>query len=160
ANANVILALLRRFLDLRIPSEARLFQISEALKTTPALMNALRNSLVWNPLLVMSLIEDCGKRGLLPIGVYDANMAPTSTDEDTAGAAYVLKIFRNNILPNRFAPVARELIVAGNLKNFTATIAGVQKQWVIDPERGRLLWVGPGAVPQPLVTYHYGFSAD
>jgi len=43
ANANIILALLRRFHLKRIPSEARLFQISAALSATPALMAALQN---------------------------------------------------------------------------------------------------------------------
>ena len=150
ANANVVLALLRRFHRQRIPSEARLFQISAALAATPALMNALRNPSVWNQLLVMALIDDCGKRALLPIGVYAANMAPTSTEEDTSDASVVVKRFRNNLVPTRFVPVARELIVGGDLENFTASIGGVAKEWVIDPKRGRLRWVGGGAAPQPL----------
>jgi hypothetical protein len=158
ANANVILALLRRFRGQRLPGEARLFQISAALPL--ALMNALRNPVAWNQLLVMTLIEDCSKRALLPIGVYAAIMAPTTTDEDTSGASVVIKRFRNNIFPNRFVPVARELIVGGDLANFSANIGGVAKEWVIDPKRGRLRWVGAGAAPQPLLSYHYGFSAD
>lgn len=160
ANANIVLALLRRFHRQRIPSEARLFQISAALSATPALMNALRNPLAWNQMLVLALIDDCGKRALLPIGVYAADMAPTTTAEDTSDASVVIKRFRNNILPNRFVPVARELIVGGDLANFTVTVVGVAKEWVIDPKRGRLSWVGVGAAPQPLVSYHYGFSAD
>ena len=160
ANTNIILGLLRRFHRQRIPSEARLFQISEALSATPVLMNALRDRRVWYPLLVAALIDECGKRALLPIGVYAANTAPTSTDEDTAEASVVVKRFRNDILPNRFVPVARELIVGGDLANFTANVGGVAKQWVIDPGRGRLRFVGAGPTPAPLVTYHYGFSAD
>ena len=160
ANANIILVLLRRFHGQRIPSESRLFQISAALSATPALMNALRNPVAWNQLLVMSLIDDCGKRALLPIGVYGTDLAPTTTAEDTSDASVAIKIFRNNILPNRFVPVARELIVGGDLANFTATVGGVAKEWVVDPKRGRLRWVGAGAAPQPLVCYHYGFSAD
>jgi hypothetical protein len=160
ANAAIILALLRRFHQQRIPSEARLFQISAALAGTPALMNALRNPTVWNQLLAMALIDDCGKRALLPIGVYAVNMAPTSTEEDTSDASVVVKRFRNNLVPTRFVPVARELIVGGDLENFTANIAGVPKEWVVDPKRGRLRWVGGGAAPQPLLSYHYGFSAD
>jgi hypothetical protein len=160
ANAAVILDLLRRFHGQRIPSEARVFQISAALASTPPLMNALCDPLAWDQLLVLSLIEDCGKRALLPIGVYAANMAPSSTAEDTSQASVVIKTFRNDIVPNRFVPIARELIVGGNLTNFTATISGVAKEWVVDPHLGRLLWVGAGAAPQPLVSYHYGFSAD
>ncbi len=158
ANANVILALLRRFHQQRIPSEARLFQISAALAAT--LATALRNPLAWDQLLVMALIDDCGKRALLPIGVYAANMAPISTEEDTSEASVVVKRFRNDLVPTRFVPVARELVVGGDLENFTASIGGVAKEWVVDPKRGRLRWVGTGAAPQPLLSYHYGFSAD
>ena len=154
--AAVVLDLLRRFREERIPSEARLFQISAIL---PLLQqNALRNPVVWYPLLVASLIDECGKRGLLPQGVYASNTAPTSTDEDTSDASIVVKTFRNDLVPQRFVPVPRELIVAGDLRNFTATVGGVAKDWLIDPRRGRLRWVGAGAAPQPLVSYHYGFS--
>jgi hypothetical protein len=156
AQAAVVLDLLRRFREERIPSEARLFQISAIL---PVLQqNALRNPVVWYPLLVASLIDECGKRGLLPQGVYASNTTPTSTDEDTSDASIVVKTFRNDLVPQRFVPVPRELIVAGDLRNFTATVGGVAKDWLIDPRRGRLRWVGVGAAPQPLVSYHYGFS--
>jgi len=160
ANANIILALLRRFHLKRIPSEARLFQISAALSATPALMAALQNPLVWNQLLVNAMIDDCGKHALLPIGVYAADLTPSTTAEDTSDASVVIKRFRNDILPNRFVPVARELIVGGDLAAFTVTVGGVAKDWVVDPKRGRLRWVGGGAAPQPLLSYHYGFSAD
>jgi hypothetical protein len=159
-NAELILALLRRFHRQRIPSEARLFQISAALAATPALLNALRDPIVWNQLLIMALIDDCGKRALLPIGVYAGNLAPTSTEEDASEASVVVKRFRADLFPNRFVPVARELIVAGDLETFTASIGGVAKEWVIDPRRGRLRWTGGGAAPHPLLSYHYGFSAD
>ena len=158
ANANVVLALLRRFLRQRIPSEARLFQISEALAATPALMNALRNPIVWNRLLVSALVEECGKPALFPIGVYPANTNPSSAEEDTSDASVVVKRFRGDLVPSRFVPVARELVVAGDLVNWAAAIPGVAKDWVVDPKRGRLLWIGGGAAPQPLVSHHYGFS--
>ncbi|MGH8596300.1 MAG: hypothetical protein ACREXT_06550 [Gammaproteobacteria bacterium] len=157
ANANVVLAFLRRFHRQRIPGEARLFQISEALAPA-ALQNALRNPIVWNPLLVSALIDECGKRALLPIGVYAADPNPSSAAEDTSDASVVVERFRGDLVPTRFVPVARELIVAGDLVNWTAAIAGVTKDWVIDPKRGRLLWIGGGAAPQPLVSHHYGFS--
>jgi hypothetical protein len=159
ANANLVLDLLRRFLRQRIPTEVRLFQISGALAATPALMNALRNPIVWNPLLFSALVDECGKRALLPIGVYPANTNPSSTEEDTSDASVVVKRFRGDLVPARFVPVARELVVAGDLENWTAAIAGVAKDWVVDPKRGRLLWTGGGAAPQPLVGHHYGFSA-
>ncbi len=158
ANANIILGLLRRFNNQRIPSEARLFHISEVL--TLALRSALRNPVAWNPLLIAALIDECGKRALLPIGVYPSDPAPSSTAEDTSDASVVVKRFRGDLIPTRFVPVARELVVGGNLENWTATISGVAKDWVIDPKRGRLLWVGAGAAPQPLVSLHYGFSGD
>ena len=158
ANTNIVLALLRRFRGQRIPSESRLFQISAALAATPLLMNALRNPIVWNQLLVSALVEECGKRGLLPIGVYAANILPTSAEEDTSDASVVVKRFRADLAVQRFVPVARELVVAGDLVNWTAAIAGVAKNWVVDPKRGRLLWIGGGAAPQPLVSHHYGFS--
>jgi hypothetical protein len=71
----------------------------------------------------------------------------------------VVKRFRGDLVPTRFVPVARELVVAGDLENWTAAIAGVAKDWVVDPKRGRLLWTGGGAAPQPLVGHHYGFSS-
>src|SRR5678815_6044194 len=123
-------------------------------------MAALQNPLVWNPLLVNALIDDCGKRNLLPIGVYASDMTPSTTAEDTSDASVVIKRFRNDLLKNRFVPVARELIAGGDLNAFTVTVGGVAKEWVVDPKRGRLRWVGTGAAPQPLLSYHYGFSAD
>lgn len=153
AQANVVLALLRPFRNQRIPNEARLFQISEVLPATQR--NALRNPLVWYPLLVAALIDECGKRGLLPTGVYATNTAPTSTDEDTSDASVVVKTFRNDL--NRFVPVPRELVVGGDLEA-TPSVAGVDKEWVVDPRRGRLRWVGADPVPQPIVCHHYGFS--
>jgi hypothetical protein len=146
----------QRFRRQRIPSEARLFQISAALAAAPR--NGLRNPAAWNALLLSALVDECGKRALLPIGLYASNAAPTSTDEDTSDASVVVKRFRGDLLPPRYVPVARELVVAGDLAAFAAVIGGVPKEWVIDPHRGRLLWVGGGAAPQPLVSYHYGFS--
>jgi hypothetical protein len=155
--ADVVIVLLRTFRNQRIPNEARLFQISEML---PALQQtALRNPLVWYPFLVVALIDECGKRGLLPVGVYATNPTPTSTDEDTSDASVVVKTFRNDLIPTRFVAVPREFVVAGDLENWTANIPGVAKDWLIDPQRGRLRWVGAGAAPPPLVSYHYGFSA-
>ena len=158
ANANIILNLLRRFKTQRIPSEARLFQISEVL--TPALQTALRHPIAWNALLITALINECGKRALLPLGVLPSNTAPTSTEEDPSDASVVVKTLRNDLAIPRFVPSARELVVGGDLETFPATMSGVPKQWVVDPRRGRLFWVGGGAAPQLLVSHHYGFSGD
>jgi hypothetical protein len=158
ANANTILDLLRRFRGHRLPSEARLFQISEVLPSP--LRTALRDPLAWYPLLGAALINECGKRGLLPIGVFPTDTAPNTTALDTSDASVVVKTFRGDLLLPQFVPAAREFVVAGDLENWTATMPGVTKQWMIDPRRGRLRWVGGGAAPQPLVSYHYGFSGN
>lgn len=158
ADANTILELLRRFRGQRLPNEARLFQISEVLAA--ALRNALRNPLAWYSLLVAALIAECGKRALLPIGVFPTDTAPSSTAEDSSDASVVVKTFRGDLVPPRFVPAARELVVGGDLSNWTATVPGVAKEWLIDPRRGRLRWVGAGAAPQPLVSYYYGFSGE
>jgi len=158
AQANAVLAFLRRFLRQRISSERRLFEISNALFNTPALMNALQSPDVWNELLVDSLLENCGKHALLPVGVYPANAAPTTSDLDDADASVVVEYFRNDL--GQWVPVARELVVGGDLRNWTIAVGGVAKNWVIDPRLGRLRWVGVGATPRVRVSYHYGFSGD
>ncbi len=155
ADADIVLGFLRRFRAQRISNEPRLFQISEAL--APALRPAIRNPIVWNELLRSSLVDECGKRALLPNGVYRGNTSPTSTEEDTTDASVVVKVDRPDL--TRFVPVARELVVAGDLDNWTTNIAGVAKDWIIDPRRGRLIWTGAGAAPQPLVSHYQGFSA-
>lgn len=156
ADADLVLAFLRRFREQRIPSESRLFQISEALAPA-ALHNGLQNPAAWNALLVAALVPECGKRALLPQGVYATNAAPTPAEESTSTASVVVKTFRNDL--GRFVPVPRELIVSGDLSNWTAAPGGVAKQWVVDPKRGRLLWIGGGAAPADVrVTYHNGFS--
>jgi hypothetical protein len=157
-NANKALAFLRRFRDARIDGEFRLNQFVNALPL--ALQNALRDPSVWNPLLVAALATECGKRALLPGGVFPNDVNPLPAAEDTSEASVVVKIFRADLLPQRWAPAARELIVAGNLENWTIAIPGAAKQWAIDPTLGRLLWVGGGKAPAPLVSNHYGFSAN
>lgn len=160
AQANAVLAFLRRFLRQRIPSESRLFEISNALFATPALMAALQSPAVWNELLVHALREDCGKRALLPIGLYAANMAPTTAELDDSDASVVVKRFRNDLVPQEWVPVARELVAGGDLRNWTINVGGVAKEWIVDPRLGRLRWVGAGAAPRVGVSYHYGFSGN
>jgi hypothetical protein len=157
ANADIVIALLRRFVRQRIPGEARLFQITGALALP--LRTAIRNPIVWNPMIAAAMDAECGKRALLPIGVYANNVAPTTAQEDTSDASIVVKVFRNDLVPPRFVPVARELVAGGDLAAWT--VAGAfAKQWVVDPASGRLLWVGAGAAPQPLIEHHYGFSGN
>jgi hypothetical protein len=158
ANANIILNLLRRFRGQSLPGEARLFQISAALPTAP-LQAALRNPIVWNALLAAATLDECGKRALLPIGVDPANVAPTTAQEDSSDASVVVKTLRGDLVPPRFVPVLRELVAGGELSDWAAS-SSVPKNWVVDPKRGRLLWIGAGAAPQPRVSHHYGFSAS
>jgi hypothetical protein len=158
ANADLVIALLRIFRNQALPGEARLFEISEML--TAAQRNALRDPAVWNPLLADAVLNDCGKRALLPRGVSPAVTSPSSTELDDSDASVVVKTFRADLVSPAFVPAERELVVGGDLRNFTATIGGAGKQWVVDPRRGRLLWVGGGAAPNPLVSHHYGFSGD
>jgi len=158
ANADIVIELLRRFVRQVIPGEARLFAITGSLPTL-AQRNAIRNPIVWNPMIAAAMAAECGKRALLPIGVYAANAAPTSAQEDTSDASIVVKVFRNDLVPPRFVPVARELVAGGDLADWTAAGA-LAKEWVVDPKLGRLLWVGGGAAPQPLVEHHYGFSGN
>ncbi len=157
ANADIVIALLRRFVRLRIPGEARLFEITGALALP--LRTAVRNPIVWNPMVAAAMDAECGKRALLPIGVYASNVAPTTAQEDTSDASIVVKVFRNDLVPPRFVPVARELVAGGDLAGWTVAGA-ITKQWVVDPTNGRLLWIGGGAAPQPLIEHHYGFSGN
>ena len=81
--------------------------------------------------LAASLIEDCGKAGLLPDAVRVTTNAPAES------------------LPRQF-------INAGNLADWSSAPAG--KRLVIDPEAGRFRFIGgPPAAPVQ-ATYHYGFS--
>jgi hypothetical protein len=80
-------------------------------------------------LLAAALVPDCGKAGLLP------------------------KSFSAEIAPGVIVP--RERMAAGNLAAWSATAA--DKRLVVDPERGRLLFLGP-LVPRTLaVSHYYGF---
>lgn len=157
ANADIVIELLRRFVRLRIPGEARLFEITGALPAP--LPAAIRNPIVWNPMIAAAMDAECGKRALLPIGVYASNVAPTTAQEDTSDSSIVVKVFRNDLVPPRFVPVARELVAGGDLAGWAAAGA-FAKQWVVDPTLGRLLWVGGGGAPQPLIEHHYGFSGN
>jgi hypothetical protein len=141
ANANAVLDLLRRFRRQRIPHEARLWEISETL--TAVQRNGLRNAAVWNPLLVAALVDECGKRVLLPPGAANPDVSDASVAVKAGGTV-----------------AQRELVVGGNLANWSLTIANAPKQWAIDPKLGRLLWLGGGAAPAPRVCYHSGFSAE
>jgi len=110
-----------------LPSEARL---RDALTAMPTHVELLSTA-VYNQLLKLALIDDCGKSGLLPGSISVESPLGTAVDPS--------------------------LIVSGNLAGWTASAPG--KELVIDPERGRMLFVGAGPPPPaPAVNYFYGFS--
>ena len=85
---------------------------------------------VYLPLIRSAIIDDCGKKALLPDAVQVIVAQPEGE-------------------------VPREQIVAGNLSNWSASAPG--KRLVIDAERGRFLFLD-GGVGDVTVSYHYGFS--
>jgi hypothetical protein len=105
-------------------------RLQDALNAMPTKVE-LQSAPVYNALAKLALIDDCGKSGLLP-GSISVESPPGTF-------------------------VAQELITSGNLSAWTSNASG--KELVIDPERGRMLFVGaaPPAVT-PVVNYFYGFS--
>ena len=136
-DADSAIAELGRLRKMRFPTEARLRTLTGLI--TPAFAAALQGEAVWEEFLRQTLVADCGKRALLPVG---------GVDTDTSNASVYVSV--GHVIP------ARENVVAGNLAAWALTVA--QRDWVIDPVRGRLLWVGVGAAPSPLVGHYAGFS--
>jgi hypothetical protein len=87
---------------------------------------------IYERLLAGALVEECGKHALMPDAV---------AVEEAPGAT-----------------VPPERTVAGNLEGWTGNAPG--KRVVIDPERGRFLFIGgpPGA--GSTASYHYGFAGE
>jgi hypothetical protein len=126
---------LARFIGVRFQSETALRDTVATLVTGAALLNVA----VFRPLLVSALIPDCGKAILLP---------------DPTGAqpgAIRVELTPGNIVP-------RERTTAGNLANWSGT--PIDKELIIDPERGRLLIIDPPAGAAVKVDYFYGFSGS
>jgi hypothetical protein len=139
ADATSAVAQLNRFRKHRFPTEARLRNVTATI--TPAFALALQVEAVWKEFLRLTLIGKCGKHALLSAGGNNA---------DTSDASVYVRV--GNAVPTR------ENTVAGNLSTWALTVA--QREWVIDPALGRLLWVGTGAAPTPLVGHYYGFSGS
>ena len=125
--SNAAAADLRKLRGVQFSSEARLRGALTSLPTHVELLGAI----VFVAILKLALIADCGKHALLPRSILV---------ESPPGVV-----------------IATELIVAGDLSQWTATAPG--KELVIDPARGRMLFIGaaPPAVT-PRVGYCYGFS--
>lgn len=137
--ADATVAELQRFRDYRFPTEAELRRVTGTI--TPSHANALHVEAVWEKFLRLTLIDECGKQALLPDGGASTDTSDASVYVSVGGA-----------IPTR------ENMVAGNLENWT--LAVTQREWAVDPTRGRLRWVGSGAAPTPRVGYYYGFSGS
>jgi hypothetical protein len=105
-------------------------QLRTALAAAPTQAELL-GAVVYPALLRLALVADCGKAALLPRSILVEVPAGT--------------------------PVPPEETTAGNLSTWTAAAPG--KRIVIDPERGRLLFIGAPPATRPRVSYHYGFSS-
>jgi hypothetical protein len=117
---------LRKLRDQPFPSESRLQDALSVMPTQAELLSAP----IYNELLKIALIADCGKSGLLPNSI--SVESPPAVTIDT------------------------ELITSGNLSNWAVAAPG--KTLVIDPERGRMLFLTGAPAVTPLVNCYYGFS--
>lgn len=128
---------LRKLRNITFDGEAKLREAISALPSSAALL------LVFDPILKGALIQDCGKSALLPSYVPPVSLQPKSVRVETTPGT----------------EVESNLVTSGNLSNFTST--ATNKRLVIDPELGRMLFIGAAPVAANLrVDYHYGFSAD
>jgi hypothetical protein len=129
---------LRQLRNITFISEARLLGAIANLTNSAALLAAP----VIQAILQGALVQDCGKSVLLSSYVAPGSGLPKSIRVETAPGV----------------EVTSDLITSGNLSGFTGTAAN--KRLIIDPERGRMLFLG-AALPATLkVDYHYGFSGD
>ena len=131
---------LRKLRNIRFADKAR-FDAALGLLTNHT---ALLAPAVYTPLLHRALIEDCGKRALLP-----QPLPPPSAERKPLRVK----------TPAAPLGVAREDIAAGNLEKWSAT--ALNRQLIIDPERGRLRFLGTPPTPIAVTAdYCYGFSGD
>jgi len=134
AAAAAAVDVLRLFRGERFPNEDRMRTVISTIGVPAIFLPA-----IWNAFLADTLVEDCGRRALLPPGAPNPAVGDASVWISTATGV-----------------VPRELVVAGNLSAPGLVAPG--KRWAIDPVLGRLRFLGGGATPRPLVGYHYGFS--
>jgi hypothetical protein len=97
----------------------------------------LTGAAVLAEILRQSLVQDSGKSALLPSYVQPGSLLPKSIRVTDAGVE-----------------ITSDQVVAGNLASWTTKATG--KRLVIDPDRGRLLFLGP-APGTVKVEYNYGF---
>jgi hypothetical protein len=97
-----------------------------------AMLGAPPSALLFDELLRRALVDDCGKSNLIPRAV-SVELSPGTT-----------------------LPIERT--TAGSLATWTASAPG--KDLVIDPERGRLLFLGTLPTGPVTISYCVGFSGD
>jgi hypothetical protein len=125
---------LRVFRGLRFTSERRLREAVSGLP--PAPRADILDPAHFAALLSAALVEDCGSAALLPASLRI---------ESAAGQV-----------------VPRDQIAAGNLTGLPTTVPqGIPagKTVVVDPEQGRLLFLGNPSPDRPVVSYWQGFMA-
>ncbi len=101
---------------------------------------------IYPAILRNSLIEECGKRQLLPDGLELDEGGPTA---DTGSIAILLKTTPGNFL-------TAENCTAANLANWS--VSSSDKTVAIDPERSRFLFRAAVNPKNVTATYYYGFS--
>jgi hypothetical protein len=126
---------LRKLRNIPMRTEADLLA---ALNTLPSAA-VLSAAPVLAEILEQSLIQDCGKSALLASYVQPGSLAVKS-----------LRISEGGV------DVPSDAITAGSLVNWTTNAKG--KRLVVDPERGRMLFLG-AAPANVTVEYNYGFPA-
>jgi hypothetical protein len=127
---------LRKLRNITITTEAKL-------RDAIAVLNAaLQAAPVIQAILKGALVQDCGKSVLLSSYVSPGSLLTKSIRVETTPGG----------------EVTSDRITSGNLSNFTGTAAN--KRLIIDPELGRLLFLGAPPPANLKVNYHYGFSGD
>ena len=118
---------LRRFSGVRFDGEAALRRAVESLPAASA--TAILGAATWNALRADALAADCGKAALIPAAV--------------------------GIEPVAGTPVPRARIAAGSLESWSTAATGVRV--VVDPERGRMRFIGVAPAAGLTVSLHCGF---
>ena len=129
---------LRKLRNITFINEANLRNAIAVLPNNAALLAAA----VIQAILQGALVQDCGKSVLLSSYVPQGSLQPKSIRVETAPGT----------------EVTSDRITSGNLINWTG--AAANKRLIIDPERGRMLFIGAAPAATLKVDYHYGFSAE
>ncbi|MGE5806938.1 MAG: hypothetical protein ACM34M_14185 [Ignavibacteria bacterium] len=112
-------------------SEGQLKNILLTFSNAKSLLNP-NNISLYNKLLSLSIIDDCGKNVLLPI---------------------IIKIEENPA-----TKIEKEQILAANLTSWS--LSTQLKRLAIDPERGRFIFLNNPPQQNVEVSYYYGFSGE